>query len=171
MMDEKLAIDEAQRAARHEAIKNSVSSEVQDEIVRQADDISESEHQQAAAVGKQMKQKALQDVVKTESEVEKSRFLARISQVIDYMFYVFYGIISLEIFLELLGARDGNTFKQLIDALSAPLLFPFKSLVIEPTFGRIQFKLSYLVALIVYLLLHLAINGLLRTFAHRKTAI
>lgn len=171
MMDEKLAIDEAQRAARHEAIKGSVSAEVQNEIVRQADDISEGEHQQAAAVGKQMKQKALQDVIKTESEVEKSRFLARISQIIDYMFYVFYGIISLEIFLELLGARDGNAFKQLIDALSAPLLFPFKSLVIEPNFGRIQFKLSYLVALIVYLLLHLAINGLLRTFAHRKTAI
>lgn len=171
MMDEKLAIDEAQRAARHEAIKNEVNAEVQNEISQHANDFSNTEHQQAAVIGSQMKQKALRDVVDTETEVERSKVLARISQIIDYVFYVFYGIISLEIFLELLGARDGNAFKQFIDALSAPLLYPFKSLVIEPNFGRIQFKLSYLVALIVYLLLHLAINGLLRTFAHRKVEI
>jgi len=171
MMDEKLAIDEAERIARHEAIKNSVRAEVQENIVNEADATTVGEQQQASVVGKQMKQKAFQDVVSVETEVERARVLARVSQVIDYGFYVIYGLISLEIFLELLGARDGNAFKQFVDALSAPFLYPFKSLVIEPAFGRIQFKLSYIVALIVYLLLHLAINGLLRTFAHRKTAI
>lgn len=171
MTDEKLAIDEAERIARHESVKNNVGAEVQEDIVRGSEVYSESEQAQAAAVGSRMKQKALNDVINTETEVERARSLARVSQIVDYCFYVIYGFIGLEIFLELLGARDSSGFKVFIDTVSAPFLVPFKSLVIEPNFGRIQFKLSYVVALIVYLLLHLAINALLRTFAHRKTSI
>jgi hypothetical protein len=41
----------------------------------------------------------------------------------------------------------------------------------DPASGRFQLRLSYLIALVVYLLLHLAINGLLRLLAHKKTAL
>jgi hypothetical protein len=34
-----------------------------------------------------------------------------------------------------------------------------------------QLMLSYVVGLVVYLLLHLAVNGLLRLFAQRKASI
>jgi uncharacterized protein YggT (Ycf19 family) len=73
--------------------------------------------------------------------------------------------------LELLGAREDNAFRQLITALTSPLLAPFRSLVPDTASGRFQLRLSYLVALAVYLLLHLAINGLLRLLAHQKTAV
>jgi uncharacterized protein YggT (Ycf19 family) len=70
-----------------------------------------------------------------------------------------------------LGARESNTFKSFIDALTAPLLMPFNTLMPDVARGRFQLRISYLVALLVYVLLHLAINGLLRLVAHRKTAV
>jgi hypothetical protein len=37
--------------------------------------------------------------------------------------------------------------------------------------GSFRFMLSYIVALVVYLLLHMAVNGLLRLFVRRKTFV
>ena len=41
----------------------------------------------------------------------------------------------------------------------------------DPVAGSSQLMLSYAVALVAYVLLHLAVNGLLRLFAQRKTVI
>jgi uncharacterized protein YggT (Ycf19 family) len=169
--DQKLAEDEAQRIRRHEAVKNEASSGVQEEIARHADRLDESEQVRAAAVGERLKRKAINEVIETEGEVERARGVARVSQVIDYLFYLVYGLISLEIMLELLGARESSGFKNLIDNLTAPLLAPFRNLMPDPSSGPFQLRLSYIIALAVYLLLHLAINGLLRLLAHKKTAI
>lgn len=169
--DEKLAIDEAQRVAGHEAIKDGVRSEVGSEIKRHAENLDEGEQAKVASVGEQFKHKALNEVVETEAEIERARGIARVSQIIDYFFYLIYGIIGLEIILELFGARDGNSFRQLIATLSSPLLKPFKGLFFDPSTGVFQLRLSYIVALVVYLLIHLSINGLLRMLAQRKTVI
>jgi hypothetical protein len=40
-----------------------------------------------------------------------------------------------------------------------------------PGVGHFRFLLSYVVAFGVYVLLHMAVNGLLRLFVHRKTAV
>jgi uncharacterized protein YggT (Ycf19 family) len=168
--DEKLAIDESERAARHQAIKGEVRREMQGEIAREA---KRENHQQAeaAAVGDRFREKAIGEVVDTEAEIERGRAAARVSQVVDYIFYLIYSLIALEILLELLGARETNSFKRFIDALTAPLLMPFNTLMPDLAQGRFQFKVSYLVALLVYVLLHFAVNGLLRLLAHRKTAV
>ena len=169
--DQKLAMDESERAARHQAIKGEVRREMQDEIAekaRQHDNVHQAE---AAAVGEHFREKAIGEVVSTEAEIDRGRAAARVSQVVDYVFYLIYALISLEIILELLGAREGNAFKNFIDALTAPLLMPFKTLMPDLSNGRFQLKISYLVALFVYVLLHMAINGLLRMLAHRKTAV
>ncbi|MEO6391383.1 MAG: hypothetical protein ABIP75_05980 [Pyrinomonadaceae bacterium] len=171
MEDEKLAIDEARRLANHEAVKSEVNQEVQAAVQAEAGNIDEGEQAHIAAVGSTLRHKAVADVGKVENEVERSRVAARVSQVIDYLFYLIYGIIGMEIVLELMGARDSSGFKTFIDTLSAPLLAPFKSLLVDPTAGRFQLRLSFVVALVVYLLIHLAINGLLRMMAHRKVSI
>jgi uncharacterized protein YggT (Ycf19 family) len=80
-------------------------------------------------------------------------------------------LIGLEVLLELIGARENNVFKELVDAITAPLLVPFRNLVPDVASGRFQLKISYVVAFIVYILLHLAINGLLRMMGSRKTVI
>jgi YggT family protein len=170
-LDNKLAIEEENRLARHEAVKNEVNQEVQTEVAREADNLSSQDQNRLNAVGQQLRSKSINEVASTEGELDRAKGAARVSQVIDYIFYLIYGIITLEIILELLGARDSNAFKRFVDSISAPFLSPFKSLLVDPAAGRFQLRLSFFVALIVYILIHLAINGMLRFFVHRKTTV
>ena len=59
-----------------------------------------------------------------------------------------------------------------IVAVSSPFYEPFRGIVASPEHdGGHTLLLPIVVAIIAYVLLHLAINGLLRMFAHRKTEI
>lgn len=167
--DEKLAIDESDRAHRYQAVKGEVRKDIQEKIAAEQPD--RQTEAQATAIGDHMKAKAVDELASTEVEIERGRTAARISQVADYIFGAIYALIALEILLELLGARESNAFKNFIDMLTAPLLLPFRGLMSEPSIGQSQLKLSYFIALVVYIMLHLAVNGVLRIAAHRKTAI
>jgi uncharacterized protein YggT (Ycf19 family) len=169
--DANLATDEARRIAQHESVKGRVRETVHDEIAQEADRASAVERASAGRLADSLKQRAVHEVESTEWELERSKAVARASQVVDYLFYLLYGVIGLEIVLDALGARQSAGFKQFIDALAAPFLAPFRGLMLEPGIGRFRFMTSYVVALAVYLLLHIAINGLLRLFVHRKTAV
>ena len=53
-----------------------------------------------------------------------------------------------------------------------PFYLPFRGIVAAPTTeGGHTLMMPIIIAIIAYALLHLAINGLLRMIAHRKTAI
>jgi uncharacterized protein YggT (Ycf19 family) len=129
------------------------------------------ERAQADEVAGRFKERAVAEVVETEAEIGRARTAARISQVIDYIFFFIYGLIGLMIVLDLIGARRTNAFYGFISTITGPLLAPFRGLVDDPSSEHIRFRLSYIVALIVYLLIHLAVNGLLRLIAHRKTVV
>jgi hypothetical protein len=74
--------------------------------------------------------------------------------------------------LALLAARSSAGFVQFIVAISNPFYAPFRGIVASPsTDSGHTLLLPIVVAIIAYALLHLAINGLLRMFAHRKTEI
>ncbi|HMJ08076.1 MAG TPA: hypothetical protein VK468_03670, partial [Pyrinomonadaceae bacterium] len=61
---------------------------------------------------------------------------------------------------------------QFIKSLTDPFYAPFRGLVPSPSTSEgFTLALPIIVALVVYMLLHLAINGLLRIFAHRKTSV
>ncbi len=169
--DEKLAIDESQRVARHESIKTAARDEVRSVAAQQAGRLDPRDRTRAAALGERMRGRAVDEVTQTDSEIERARIVARVSQVADYIFYLIYGIVGLQIVFDLIGASRDNGIRRFIDALSSPLLAPFENLLSDPAAGRYQFRFSYIVALAVYVLLHLAINGLLRLIAHRKTAV
>jgi uncharacterized protein YggT (Ycf19 family) len=169
--DAKLAADEARRIAQHESVKGEVREKVHDAIAHEAARESTTERANAGRLADSFKERAVREVESTEWELERSKAVARVSQIVDYIFYLVYGVIGLEIVLDLLGARQSAGFKQFIDALSTPFLAPFRGLVLEPGIGRFRFMTSYVVALAVYVLLHMAVNGLLRLFVHRKTAV
>lgn len=169
--DAKLAADEARRTAQHESVKGEVREKVHHEIAQEADRASEAERATASQLADSLKQRAVREVEFTELELERSKSAARLSQVVDYLFYLVYGVIGLEIVLDAIGARQSAGFKQFIDTLGAPFLAPFRGLVLEPGIGRFRFMTSYVVALAVYMLLHMAVNGLLRLFVHRKTTV
>src|SRR5262245_11360496 len=123
MIDEsKLTTDEYNRIAQYETVKEKIQREVNAEIASHADHLDEHEQAEAEAAGEQLKRKALAQVTRTDSELERSKAIARLSQVIDYVFYLIYGLISLQITLDLLGARRGNGFRNFVDTICAPLL-------------------------------------------------
>lgn len=169
--DQKLAQEEIRQGRQHEAVKAKVASEVQTEIARSAEQPRPTDQAQATALASDLKQKAVREVAGRESEIERGKAVASISQVIDYVFWLIYGVIGLEIILDLLGARQTNAFKQFLDAVSAPVLAPFRGLLSDLTVGRFRLMISYIVAMLIYMFLHAAINGLLRLFVHRKTEV
>lgn len=159
------------RVARYQELKGTVREGMQAEIARQTEAKDHQRREQAAVIGDRLEEKSIKEITSTENEIERARGAARVSQVVDYIFFVIYGLIGLEIFLEALGARDTSGFKRFMDAITAPLLGPFNRLLPDLGGGRFQLRLSDIAALIVYLLLHLGINGLLRLVAQRKTTI
>src|SRR2546423_453568 len=88
IMDDKLAADEARRSVQHEAVKSRVEGDVQAEIADRAQVPAAGEARQIDDVAGQFRAKAVNEVVETEHEVERGRGAARVSQIIDYIFYL-----------------------------------------------------------------------------------
>lgn len=172
MLDNKLEQEEAQRVANYEAIKTNVKSEVGGEIVAEAERPTRQDAATIDHIAGNMRQKAVTEVVETEKEVERGRALARVSQVIDYIFFIVYGLLAIRLMLALFAARSSADFVQFIRTITDPFYAPFKGIVASPTVeGGYTLALPIIVALVVYMLLHFAINGLLRIFVHRKTTV
>ena len=171
MEDNKLAADEARRADQHELVKSQVEGEVHAEIAERAAS-TRAEAAQVHQVADEFRAKAVDEVVETEREVERARGAARVSQIVDYIFYVIYALLGLRFLLALVAARSSAGFVRFIVAVTNPFYAPFKGIVASPsTDSGHTLMLPLLIAIIVYILLHLAINGLLRIIAHRKTAV
>lgn len=169
MTDDKLLRDEAQRNASYEAIKSEVKADVSTEIASNADRV---RADQIPAVAKDMRSEAVHEVVQTHNEVRRGRVAARFSQVIDYLFYVIYGLLAVRLLLELFAAREGVAFFKVIKSLTDPFYWPFRGLVPSPSTPEgFSLELPIVIAIVVYALLHMAINGILRILAHRKVEI
>lgn len=165
------AADEARRLAQHQEVKGKLEDDLHARLTRESASNTAAEDAEVRAVAADLKHKATSEVAETEGELGRARRVTRISQVADYAFFVVYGLIGLEIVLELLGARQASGFKRFLDIVTTPLLAPFKGLMPDPRVGSMQLMLSYVAALIVFALVHMAVNGLLRLFAQRKGAI
>ena len=173
MDDNKLAAEEARRSAQHESVKGQVEGEVNAEIAdRASQGPAPSEARKLDNIAGEFRAKAVDEVVDTEREVERSRGLARVSQIVDYIFFVLYALLGLRFLLALLAARSSAGFVQFIVKVTNPFYQPFRGIVASPSTEQGHtLLLPMLIAIIVYILLHLAINGLLRLLAHRKTQI
>ena len=173
MDDEKLALEESRRAQQHVSVKSEIEGKVQSEIAESANRAAPAgESRKIEEVAGQFRAKAVDEVVDSEREVGRARSLARISQVIDYIFFIIYGLFGLRFLLSLLAARSSAGFVQFVVALTNPFYAPFRGIVGSPTAeGGHILMMPIVVAFIAYVLLHLAINGLLRLLANRKTAI
>jgi uncharacterized protein YggT (Ycf19 family) len=172
-MDDKLAAEEARRAAQHESVKAQVEGEVQAEIGdRAAAKATRNESESIDEVAGDFRSRAVDEVIDTEREVQRSRGLARVSQIVDYIFYVIYALLAMRFLLALLAARSGAGFVRFIVAVSNPFYEPFRGIVASPqTDGGHTLMLPIVIALVAYVLAHLLINALLRMLAHRKTEI
>ncbi len=172
MVDDKLAREEAQRNANYEAVKSNVEAEVNSEIIAEANRPQVAQAEKVENIADNMRRKAVNEVAETEREVERGRTMARVSQVVDYIFFVIYGLLTIRLLLELFAARENAGFVKFIKSATGILYAPFKGIVASPTVeGGFTLALPIVIAIVVYMLVHLAVNGLLRMFAHRKTEI
>ena len=172
MVDNKLAHEEAQRTTNYEAIKTEVKSEVGGEIAAVAEQPNRREAEQIENVGENMRQKAINEVVETENEVERGRIIARVSQVVDYVFYVIYSFMTIRLLLELFAARESAGFTKFVKSVTGIFYTPFSGIVPSPTIeGGFTLALPIIIAIVFYMFLHFLINSLLRIFVHRKTTV
>ena len=123
-------------------------------------------------VAGQMRSKAVDEAVGGERAVSRARGAARGSQFLDYAFYLVYGLLAIRLVLALIAARSSNGFVQFIATVTGPLYAPFRGIVDSPTAeGGYTLSIPIVIAIAAYLLLHVAINGMLRMVAQRKTEI
>lgn len=104
-MDDKLAADEARRSVQHDSVKAQVEDEVQAEIADQAQAPVAGESQKIQQVAGEFRSKAVNEVVDTEREVVRGRGAARVSQIVDYIFYVIYALLGMRFLLALMAAH------------------------------------------------------------------
>lgn len=172
MIDDKLAQDESRRTSNYEAIKSEAKAEVGGEIAADIHYPTAEAAQHIENLAGSMRQKAVDEVIDTGGEVERGRFFARVSQIVDYIFYLIYGLLAIRLMLALFAANNSAGFVQLIKNITDPFYAPFKGIVPSLSAeGGFTLALPIIVAIVVYLLLHLAVNGLLRIFVHRKTTV
>ena len=173
MQDDKLATEEARRSVQHESVKSQVEGDVNAEIAEKASQgPPPGEERRIEDVAGRFRSKAVDEVVSTEREVERGRGAARVSQIIDYIFYVIYALLAMRFILALLAANSRAGFVQFIVAVTNPFYAPFKGIVASPATNEGHtLMVPIVVAIIAYVFLHLAINGILRMMAHRKTEI
>lgn len=97
--------------------------------------------------------------------------LARVSQVIDYLFWLLYSLLVIRLILVFFAA-NGVGFVRFIRDVTGPFYAPFRGIVSSPTFeGGYTLAIPILIALVVYGLLHLAINKLLWMMAYRRATV
>jgi hypothetical protein len=170
--DNKLAADEARREIQHGAVKAQVEGDINAEIAERASQVNAPGGTTIDRVADNLRENAVAEVVDTEREVHRSRGAARVSQVIDYVFFLIYALLAVRFLLSLIAARSNSGFVQFIVTITSPFYAPFKGIVDSPKTGDGHtLLLPVLVALGAYMLLHLAINRLLRLLATRKTEI
>jgi hypothetical protein len=171
MEDNRITTDENRRAVQYGSMKSQVERDVNAGIAERAEHTTRSEAQEMDKVAGRFRGKAIDEVVETDHEVRRARSLARISQVIDYIFYVVYTLLAIRLVLALIAARSSSGFVQLIRTMTDPFYSVFRGIVESPTVGGFTLVLPIVIAIIVYALLHMGITRMLRLIAHRKTEI
>ncbi|HSW12021.1 MAG TPA: hypothetical protein VLI06_04230 [Solimonas sp.] len=170
-MDNTLAKDEARRATQHDSLKTQVESKVDSQITAHAQQGLAEDQGRIDAVAAELRRKLIDEVSEREHEVGQMRATARLSQVVDYVFWVIYALLGLRFTLAAIGARESTGFVRFVKGLTEPLYLPFKGIVASPSAEGFTLALPLLVAVGVYALLHLGIKGLLRLWAQRRTDI
>src|ERR1041384_5229818 len=151
-MDDKLFQEEAQRSIKYEQLKSGVRADVNAEVAERAA-IQNDQSGSLSTLADDFRGKAINEIVETDREVERARGLARVSQFVDYGFYVIYALLGLRLLLALFAARQNTDFVQFLKAISDPFYAPFKGIVASPSAeGGFTLALPIVVALVVWAL-------------------
>lgn len=106
-------------------------------------------------------------------EQRQHQLLARVSQIISFLFGIVYTGLLLRLALALMAARSSAPFVQFIRSITDPLYAPFRGIVDSPAIaeGGHTLALPIVVAIVVYALVHFGIRSFLRMLVERQTEI
>jgi hypothetical protein len=107
----------------------------------------------------------------TSEEIDFPRLslIVRAYQFIDYFFCLGYGLIGLQIILDLAGAHNDCGFKRFLNRLTYPLLGPFEGIFSDFLLkDRYRIRISYFAALVIYSLIHLAVYYFFKLLRPRR---
>ena len=171
-VDNKLANEEARRAQQHDSVKSQVEGDVNAEIANRASQgPPAAEGRKIEQAAGNLREHAVNEVIDSEREANRSRGAARLSQFIDYAFFLLYALLAIRFVLSLIAARSSAGFVKLIVSISDPFYAPFRNIVDAPREGGHTLMLPIVVAFLAYVVLHVVINRLLRLISVRKTEI
>lgn len=161
MREPALPTDDTRRAVHHD---------VNAEIAQQATQAPPDEARRIEAVAGTMRKHAVDEAADGERDVQRTRGAARVSQFVDYAFFLVYALLAFRFVLSLIAAKSSAGFVRFIVTLTDPLYAPFRNIVASPKTGEGHtLVLPIVIALAAYAVLHLAINRLLRVVAVRQT--
>lgn len=172
MNDDVVAADDVRRRAQHTAVKAQIERNVNAEIKGQAQTATTAQAEQVSHVAQELRGRAVSETLATEHEAARARNAARVSQFVDYAFYLLYSLLAIRLGLALIAARSSAGFVQFINTVTYPFYVPFRGIVPSPTTeGGFTLAVPVLIALVVYMLLHVGVNGMFRLAARRKTTV
>jgi hypothetical protein len=109
---------------------------------------------------------------------QKARMIARrrglvdrVYQLVDYAFILLYGLLAIRLLLGLVNASPAAGFVRFINALTQPFYAPFVGIVASVDLSPGQLELPIVICVLAYLLLHVAVRGLLRVVLGTKRSI
>jgi YggT family protein len=100
-----------------------------------------------------------------EARERRTYVVQRVTLGVDYLFYLLYGLLTVRFVLSLLGAAETAGFVQLIQGMTSPFYAPFSGIVGSPAMNGGVLDFPVVIALLAYVLLHIAVRGLLRLIA------
>src|SRR5689334_21697348 len=99
--------------------------------------------------------------------LEYREALYKVSQFIWLLFGTLEALIGVRVLLLLIGANPASVFVALVYQLSDLFLWPFRSIVANPTFANHVFEITSIIAMIVYPLIGWAIVRLVWVLFYR----
>jgi YggT family protein len=104
-----------------------------------------------------------------ESRERRHRVIDRVTLAVDYAFFLLYGLLAVRFVLSLLGAAETAGFVVFIRGITDPFYAPFSGIVATPTINGGVLDFPLIIAVLAYILLHIAVRGLLRLIAGDRT--
>lgn len=106
------------------------------------------------------------------AEARERRIYAtrRVTQGVDYLFFLLYGLLGIRFVLGLLGASQQAGFVQFVNGITQPFYAPFAGIVSRPPVNGGFLDFPLLIAILAYALLHMAVRGLLKLVAGSRVA-
>jgi hypothetical protein len=155
----------------HDSAKAAVEQDIHSEVAMTAEQKALRDRGHIEDMASQVKEKAVAEVRDAERISERRKRLARVVQVIDFLFTVLYVLLGTRLALELMAANEESGFVQLINGATEPFYAFFHNVVASPSAEGHTLALPVLVAIGAYAMLHWGVRSLAKLIVYRQSEI